>query len=115
VKDGARVFYEATRRRESPLSLSLAFGSDGELREVEAPARAPLPTSFWRIARDTRSEGSARVLSSLEDAPFYARARVAHRLEGEDVISIHEALDLDRFASPIVKAMLPFRMPRAIV
>ena len=52
-------------------------------------------------------------MSSLEDAPFYARARVAHRLDGEEAASVHETLDLDRFASPVVKAMLPFRMPRA--
>jgi carotenoid 1,2-hydratase len=112
MKHGACVFYEAERRRDAPLSLSLGFADSGEIREVEAPARARLPRSLWRIARGTRSEGAARLLESLEDAPFYARARIAHQLAGEDAISIHETLDLDRFASPIVKAMLPFRMPR---
>jgi len=114
LKQGARVFYEVERRRDAPLSLSLGFADDEGIREIEAPPRAPLPKSLWRIARDTRSDGAARLLESLEDAPFYARARIAHRLAGEDAISIHETLDLDRFASPIVKAMLPFRMPRSI-
>jgi carotenoid 1,2-hydratase len=112
MKHGGRVFYEAERRREAPLSLSLGFAEDGVIREVEAPARAPLPKSLWRVARDTRSDGDARLLESLEDAPFYARARIAHRLAGEDAISMHETLNLDRFATPIVKTMLPFRMPR---
>ncbi len=110
---GARVFYDAERRREPPLALSLAFAADGTAREIESPARVVLPKSFWRVARQTRSDGLAKVESSLEDAPFYARARISHRLEGRDAVSMHEALDLDRFASPVVKAMLPFRMPRA--
>ena len=111
---GARVFYEAERRRAPPLALSLAFACDGTAREIAAPARATLPRSGWRLARHTRSDGEARLLSSLEDAPFYARARIAHRLDGEDAVSMHETLDLDRFASPVVQAMLPFRMPRAL-
>ena len=113
VGRGARVFYEAERRRQAPLGLSLAFAADGTAREVEPPARTGLPKSLWRVARHTRSEEPARLVASLEDAPFYARARIAHRLDGVEVGSMHEALDLDRFASPIVKAMLPFRMPRA--
>ena len=112
LSKGGRVFYEAERRREGALALSLGFSEDGTAFEIEPPPRARLPKSRWRIGRETRGEG-ARVLSTLEDAPFYARSRVAHRLAGEDVISMHETLDLDRFASPIVKAMLPFRMPRA--
>ncbi len=112
LKEGARVFYEAERRREEALALSLGFANDGTAFEIEPPPRARLPRSRWLIPRETRGEG-ARVLSTLEDAPFYARSRIAHRLAGQDAISMHEALDLDRFASPVVKAMLPFRMPRA--
>ncbi len=113
LKDGARVFYEAERRREAPLALSLAFTADGTAHEIEAPPRVELPASRWRLARATRSQAPARLLAPLEDAPFYARARIAHQLAGEDAVSVHEALDLDRFASPVVKAMLPFRMPRS--
>jgi carotenoid 1,2-hydratase len=94
--------------------LSLGFAADGTAFEIEPPPRARLPRSRWGLARETRGEGGARLLSTLEDAPFYARSRVAHRLAGEDAMSMHEALDLDRFASPVVKAMLPFRMPRAL-
>jgi carotenoid 1,2-hydratase len=114
LSKGARVFYEAERRRQAPLSLSLGFAEDGTAFEIEPPPRQPLPRSRWLIPRETRGEGGAQVLSTLEDAPFYARSRIGHRLAGEDAISMHEALDLNRFASPIVKAMLPFRMPRAL-
>jgi carotenoid 1,2-hydratase len=33
---------------------------------------------------------------------------------GEDVHAVHESLSLDRFRSPVVQWMLPWRMPRRI-
>jgi carotenoid 1,2-hydratase len=115
TRDGARVFYEAERRRAAPLALSLAFSPEGQAEERPAPPQAELPATLWRLKRTTRGEGGARVLDSLEDAPFYSRARIAHRLEGEDVTSMHESLDCGRFANPITRLMLPFRMPRRAV
>lgn len=109
---GARVFYDAQRRREDALSLSLSFGRDGSVTEAPAPARAALPKTLWRLPRETRSDGAAKIARTLEDTPFYARSRIAHQLNGEAVTSMHESLDLDRFANPLIKAMLPFRMPR---
>ena len=62
-----------------------------------------------------RSEGSApvREIDLLEDTPFYERSVLASRLLGEDVISVHETLNVPRLVSPLVQRMLPFRMPRA--
>ena len=54
------------------------------------------------------------VLKTLEDAPFYARSVISAKLLGEPVTLMHESLSLDRFKMPIVQAMLPFRMPRAL-
>jgi carotenoid 1,2-hydratase len=113
-RDQARIFYEAEDRRGGQTALSLVFDANGALAARPAPGLVHLPKTLWRLPRLTRSEQSARVLSTLEDAPFYARSRIAHRIDGEDVISMHECLDLDRFAKPVVKAMLPFRMPRAL-
>lgn len=113
VRDQARIFYEAEGRHGGQTALSLVFDAHGELIERPAPSIVRLPNTLWRLPRFTRSEQSAKVLSTLEDAPFYARSRIAHRIDGHDVISMHESLDLDRFANPVVKAMLPFRMPRA--
>jgi carotenoid 1,2-hydratase len=64
------------------------------------------------VARETRSEAGARVLATFEDSPFYARSAIAHRLDGQDATSMHESLELDRFSLGLVRAMLPFRMPR---
>ncbi len=113
IRESARVFYEAERRRAAPLALSLAFAADGTPTQTAPPPLANLGATLWRLPRQARSEETARVLATLEDAPFYSRSRIAHRLDGEEAISVHESLDLDRFALPIVKAMLPFRMPRA--
>ena len=107
------MFYDAERRREGPLALALRFRPDSTFETHRPPPRAPLPPTKWRIPRETRSDGGlARVKRVFEDTPFYARALVEHRIAGEDVESIHESLSLDRFANPLVRLMLPFRMPR---
>ena len=109
---GAAILYEAERRHEPPLLMSLRFGRDGALRETAAPPKAALPKTRWRVERETRSEAGAQVAATFEDSPFYARSAIAHRLDGEDAVSMHESLDLERFSRNIVRAMLPFRMPR---
>ena len=109
------VLYDVTRRDGSELGLALRFDPRSARAEpFEAPPRVPLARSAWGIARGTRSEGgnAAFVKRPLEDGPFYARAVVESRLFGAAASAVHESLDLDRFASPWVQAMLPFRMPR---
>ncbi len=113
LRDGAAVLYEAQRRDGSTLDLALRFAADGSLTEFEPPPRAELPGTLWRVNRETRSDsGTAKPLRRFEDAPFYARSLIGHRILGEDVASVHESLDLDRFAQPWVRVLLPFRMPR---
>jgi carotenoid 1,2-hydratase len=112
TREGAAILYEGERRDGGELALSLRFRPDGGVEHAPAPPLTPLPATRWRLPRATRSQGLALVTDTFEDAPFYARARIAHRLDGEDVVSMHETLDLDRFSKAIVKAMLPFRMPR---
>ena len=109
------VFYDVERRDGSELALALAFDpARAKAEVVAAPPVAALARSAWRIARATRSEAGhdATIARALEDGPFYARSLVRSRLDGEAALAVHESLDLDRFASPWVQAMLPFRMPR---
>jgi carotenoid 1,2-hydratase len=51
-------------------------------------------------------------METLEDTPFYVRSQTVSRLLGEDVVSIHETLDVPRVVSLPVRLMLPWRMPR---
>ena len=94
-------------------SLALLTGGDGELTEAAVPPVAGLPrTGVWRMPRETAADHPLRVVRTLEDTPFYARSIVAEALPDGDVFGVHESLSLQRFANPLVQAMLSFRMPR---
>lgn len=114
VAGGARVFYDAERRDGTHLELSAAFGADGSAIEVPAPPRAPVARSRWLVRRETRADPGAvpHQVRPMLDAPFYARSVVRTRLDGVDTDGVHEALDLDRFASPWLKPMLAVKVPR---
>ena len=110
---GSTVLYDANLRAGDPLSMALRFDRNGDFEQAPPPRLAPLPRTRWRVARMTRSdEGAAAIARNLEDTPFYARTLLDTRLFGERVASMHESLSLNRFANPVVKCMLPFRMPR---
>jgi carotenoid 1,2-hydratase len=107
------VFYDVQRRDGASGSLALQFASSGEVRAAALPVSARLPASGWGITRQARSEtATPRIVRTLVDAPFYARSLVATRLQGSEVMTVHESLDLDRFQTRWVQSLLPFRMPR---
>jgi carotenoid 1,2-hydratase len=115
LRDGSTaVVYDVRRRAGADRVIALRFARDGRVEPFEAPPRQALPRSGWRIARAMRTDpgAPARVLETLEDTPFYVRSVLDSGLLGERVTSMHESLDVPRFASPIVRLMLPFRMPR---
>jgi carotenoid 1,2-hydratase len=112
---GAAVLYEGRRRDGTDFSLALHFDRTGRAAAFPPPPRHELGrTAIWRIPRATRAEvpDGAGLAATLEDTPFYARSVLRTRLLGEATTAVHESLELDRFALPIVQAMLPFRMPR---
>ncbi len=113
---GASVLYDITPRLGEPALLAVAFDRHGTPTAMEAPPRAMLPKTLWRLARATRCDAGAeaRVARTLEDGPFYARSIVSARVSGESVIAVHESLCLDRFRSRWVQLLLPFRMPRTL-
>ncbi|MEM1314551.1 MAG: carotenoid 1,2-hydratase [Pseudomonadota bacterium] len=114
TRDGAVSFYDAARRDGSHLELAMRFHRDGRAERIAPPPKARLSRGLWGVRRETRADAgsSPRTAMRLENAPFYTRSALATRIHGEDVLGMHEALDLDRFASPAIKTMLPFRMPR---
>ncbi|MES2195151.1 MAG: hydratase [Pseudomonadota bacterium] len=113
TRDGAAILYEAQRRDGSRIDLAMRFDPDGHMQAFTPPPSAELKRTGWRVGRSVRSEKPARIIKTLEDAPFYARSVVSAQLLGEPITLMHESLSLDRFRMPIVQAMLPFRMPRA--
>ena len=114
LKDGAAVIYEGERRDGSRFASALRFDATGKPHHEDLPLVAPLPNTLWQMERKTRADrGHAGVIKTWEDAPFYARSTLRTRLFGEDTVAVQESLNLNRFASPIVQFMLPYRMPRA--
>jgi carotenoid 1,2-hydratase len=111
--NGTAILYEAQRRDSRRIDLAMNFDPQGRMQTFEPPPEVALQRTGWRIGRRVRSEASATVVKTLENAPFYARSVVSTELLGEPVTLMHESLSLDRFRMPVVQAMLPFRMPRA--
>ena len=119
-QDATTIFYDVTpaahvEARDIRPALALRFDRAGNHNAIySAPHAVPLPRSRWGIARATRCDGDymPKVVETLEDAPFYTRSVVESTVHGARTISMHESLSLKRFSSPIVQAMLQFKMPR---
>ena len=109
-----RVLYDVLGADGSATSLALNFDRAGNAEPIAAPPAVPLPRTFWRVPRATRTEpnNQARVIATWEDGPFYARSLIETAIGAGRVQAVHESLSLSRFKQPIVQAMLPFRMPR---
>ncbi len=113
---GSFIIYDAMPREiyNAPAALGLSISKAGDIAHTALPPRENLGSTLWKIRRATRCDEHAqpRVLSTLEDTPFYARSLIETRVAGRRLDAFHESLDLDRFKRTIVQAMLPFRMPR---
>ena len=92
----------------------MKFTEDGRLETIEVPRKAPMARSLWAVRREARSDPGfrPRQVKAMLDAPFYSRSVVRTRIGGVETDGVHEALDLDRFASPLLKPMLAVRVPR---
>lgn len=115
LKDSSTaVIYDIRQKNGIEKVLATKFNLDGSIEDFIAPKRVGLHKTGWRIQRNMRSEAdqNVTVLNTFEDTPFYARSMIASKLLGEDVISMHETLNVKRLESNIVQLMLPWRMPR---
>jgi carotenoid 1,2-hydratase len=110
-RDGCVVLYHGAPRAGAALDMALRLGPDGALEHRLPPPPLNLPATLWGIDRQTRGS-AARVRRTLESAPFYARSELELDIFGYRGPAMHESLDLDRFAAPWVRALLPVRMPR---
>lgn len=114
TKDGAICIYDAERRDGSVIDTAIAFDQAGNAKRVEAPPRTRFKRSLWQVKRETRADPGVIPKQTLNmlDAPFYSRSAVQTQINGETVTGVHEALDLVRFRSPLIKPMLAVRVPR---
>jgi carotenoid 1,2-hydratase len=112
--DGATCFYDATRLDGSELAAGFKFQTDGSSEQIPLPPKATMKRSLWKVARDTRADAGYQPhqVQNMLDAPFYSRSAVRTQLDGVETVGVHEALDLTRYRSPLLKPMLAVRVPR---
>ena len=113
--EGATCFYDAERMDGSTLAAGFAFAPDGTARSItDLPPKTPMKRSLWAVSRETRADAgyTPHQVKNMLDAPFYSRSAVKTKLGGVETVGVHEALDLKRFRSPLLKPMLAVRVPR---
>jgi carotenoid 1,2-hydratase len=112
--DGATCFYDAERLDGTTLAAAFRFGRDGAAEEIDLPSKVPFRRSLWAVKRETRADAGyqPRQVQNMLDAPFYSRSAVRTKLDGVETVGVHEALDLRRFRSPLLKPLLAVRVPR---
>lgn len=111
LPDRTAVLYDARRCDGSTLRMGRVFHADGRVEPLEAPRTVALGRTRWLLPRTTRTDGApATIARTLEDTPFYARTELDTGLCGRRVRAVHESLSLERFCSPVVQSMLPFRI-----
>ena len=111
---GATCFYDAERMDGSTLAAGFAFDKQGNARSVDLPPKTRMKRSLWAVSRETRADPGYQPhqIQNMLDAPFYSRSAVKTQLDGVETVGVHEALDLKRFRSPLLKPMLAVRVPR---
>ncbi|MFY8094797.1 MAG: carotenoid 1,2-hydratase [Niveispirillum sp.] len=109
------ILYDALLRQGSRRRLALRYDAQqGEAQALDLPDRQGLPPGFWGVRAGIGCDmaSSPRLLDRLEDSPFYTRSRVETTLSGRRLEMMQETLDCRRLSHPLVRLMLPFRMPR---
>lgn len=116
LENGTACFYDATRRDGTDdLAVALMFDASGGVQTFEAPPpKTTFNRSLWAVRRETRADTGFRPTQTkmMLDAPFYCRAGVQTKINGQISNGVHEALDLNRFRSRLIKPMLAVKVPR---
>lgn len=113
-RGGSTCFYDAERLDGTELAAGIHFDPEGHAQMIASPPKTALPRSLWALRRETRADPGHKPMQvkAMLDAPFYNRAAVRTQIDGEETTGVHEALDLTRFRSPLLKPMLAVRVPR---
>ena len=108
------IFYDVGPDDGDGAHLALRVDARGEVEELAPPPFHSLRPTFWMMPRRVRGEAGEppRLLRTLEDAPFYNRSALKGVYDGQRADIVHESLSASRLRSPVIKRMLPYRMPR---
>ena len=108
------IFYDVGPDDDRGVHLALRVDGSGEVEELAPPPFQSVRPTFWLMPRRVRGDpvSPPRLRRTLEDAPFYSRSTLDGAYDGEPAEIVHESLSASRLRSPVVKRMLPYRMPR---
>lgn len=112
MRGTTHIAYDTIGKDGSQRQLAMVFNAAGRLHMLEPARSTSLPRTGWRLQRDANCVGKPQLLRTLEDTPFYARSLLSVDTDDGPVQAMHESLSLQRFESPWVRLLLPFRMPR---
>ena len=102
------ITYDVACRDGTQQAVALTIDAEGRLVDQVTPTPSTvLRSGLWGVQRTTRLP-DAMLQRALEDTPFYTRS-LLRNARGP---AIAESLDLERFQTPWVQMLLPFRMPR---
>ncbi len=109
--DEATIAYDVALRDGSARARAFKVALGGELQSIDAGVSVDLPSTRFGLSRTGRSSSTPMaIVRTLEDGPFYARSLVSTTSAGRQAFGMHETVSLDRFRSPWVRFLVPFRM-----
>ncbi|MBK8253184.1 MAG: hypothetical protein IPK82_11020 [Polyangiaceae bacterium] len=115
TREHTTVVYDVVHRDGGTHQIARSFFAGGARENRHGtPRTVQLPKTRWQMDRSVRvlGDGDLKVAHTLEDTPFYSRSHLTGTLDGHAADGVHESVDMDRFESPVVQAMLPYRMRR---
>jgi carotenoid 1,2-hydratase len=112
--DTAYLTYDVAEREGARRSLAFKISANGEVDDLSPVWSTPLDRTWFGIQREARVDHGqpCQVVRSLEDGPFYARALVSTRFDGQPVVAMHESLAAQRLRSGLVQWLVKHRMRR---
>jgi carotenoid 1,2-hydratase len=113
--DNAYLTYDVAGLSGERRSLAFKISARGEVADLAPVWSTPLRRSVFGLSPRARVDYGepCRVVRSLEDGPFYARALVATRLDSQPVIAMHESLAAQRLRRGWVRWLVKHRMRRS--
>lgn len=112
TQEGALLTYDVECASGVRRSLAFRVSPNGDVHDMERLGSAVMPRTIWGLERHARVDcgHAGRILRTLEDGPFYARALVETQLGGQHVVGMHETLAAHRLRRRWVRTLVGYRM-----
>ena len=112
LRRGACLTYDVRTLTGATRRHAFCVDRNGSIERLTGLAECRLEPSRWRLARSAHVDAGepVRVVRTLEDGPFYARALLRGSWRGESSLAVHETLAVQRLKRRWVKFCTSCRM-----